>query len=101
MTAVLVDVDGALPRTWWADLWRTLTRLELVPRVVRVDRTRRGWHVLLWLPGRVDAGLVVALQLLLGSDRDRECFNWYRVARFRGAPAFWRRRANVLYAEKL
>lgn len=101
MTPVLVDLDGPLPRGWWPALWRTLHRLELTPRAVRVDRTRRGWHVLVWLRGRVDPGLVVALQLLLGSDQDRECFNWYRVARAKRAPAFWNRRANVLYEVKL
>jgi hypothetical protein len=101
VTPILVDLDGPLPRDWWQGTWRTLQRLGLVPAAVRVDRTRRGWHVLVWLRGRVAPGLVVALQLLLGSDRDRECFNWYRVARFRAAPAFWRRRANVLYEAKL
>lgn len=75
--------------------------LELTPVVVRVDRTRRGWHVLVWIRGRMNPGLVVALQLLLGSDPHREAFNWYRVARFPRAPAFWRRRANVLYERKL
>lgn len=101
MTPILVDLDGPLPRRWWTETWRTLARLALKPRVVRVDRTRRGWHVLLWVPGRLDVGLVVALQLLLGSDRDRELFNWYRGARVGQAPAFWRRRLNVLYERKL
>lgn len=101
MTAVLVDIDGRLPRTWWGDTWRTLNRLELVPVAVRCDRTRRGWHILIWIRGSLDLGLVVALQLLLGSDRDRESFNWYRAMRLRRAPKFWRGRANVLYEVKL
>lgn len=100
-TPILVDLDGPLPRGWWCATWRTLQRLELTPVAVRLDRTRRGWHVLLWLPGRLHIGLVVALQLLLGSDRNRECFNWYRAARWARTPRFWRGRLNVLYAEKL
>lgn len=43
----------------------------------------------------------VAMQLLLGSDPKREAFNLLRAHNLGDAPAFWRDRWNVLYAEKL
>lgn len=44
---------------------------------------------------------VVCLQLLLGSDPKREAFNLLRAHNLGDAPAFWRDRWNVLYAEKI
>lgn len=44
---------------------------------------------------------VVALQMLLGSDMNREAFNFQRAHVIGDAPAFWQDRWNVLYSEKL
>lgn len=44
---------------------------------------------------------VVALQVLLGSDPQREAFNLQRAHVLGDAPEFWRDRWNVLYSEKL
>lgn len=79
----------------------TLRRLGLHVRGMRWDRTRRGWHVLVWVRERLDLAAVVAVQVLGGSDREREIFNLYRAVRIHRAPALWRRRANVLYERKL
>lgn len=102
MTALLVDLDRRrVSAAWGVALWDTLRRVGLTVQGVRWDRTRRGWHVLVWVRERLDLGTQVAVQLLLGSDRARETFNAFRAVRIRHAPPLWRRRANVLYAEKL
>jgi len=97
VTTLKLDFDGPVP----ADL---LDRMMFVLRVhrLRVDcwslrRTRHGWHVCIDTPRRVAFARVVLLQALLGSDWKRETFNSRRAIAWRHVPAFWRRRANVLY----
>lgn len=79
-------------------------RLGLVARLhrvrvlcVRIDRTRHGWHVVVWLSRRFALMRVVALQAVLGSDWKRELFNSVRVVRLAGVGDAWRDRANVLF----
>lgn len=70
---------------------------------MRRHRTARGWHVEVYGTLKLDAGQMVALQAVLGSDFRREAFNLYRVTRLPDAPKFWRRLGNwnVLHAQKL
>lgn len=60
----------------------------------------RGIHVVILLGEMLPAPVIVSLQILCGSDWRRETFNLVRVKSLRNAPAFWRNRWNVLYAEK-
>lgn len=99
MTHLLLDFDGALPRDLYARVSGSCTRLwGWTVEGMRIDRTRRGWHVVVALRERVAPALVVAAQAILGSDPNREAFNLMRVRRLRTQAAFWRERFNVLYS---
>lgn len=64
-------------------------------------RTKKGWHIEIHLGTSLQPGETVAAQVLCGSDRKRETLNLMRVLGLKNAPAFWRKRWNILYAEKL
>lgn len=70
---------------------------RLRPQWVRIDKTRRGWHVVVQVRRRLSAQRVVMVQALLGSDWKRELFNSARVFRTRHVPPMWRDRWNVLF----
>ena len=64
-------------------------------------RTRRGWHVIARLRGRrIPPFALVAMQILLGSDRRREKLN-LRRAMFIGRDTYRAARWQVLFARKL
>jgi hypothetical protein len=57
-----------------------------------------GWHIILELkPRPTSAYEVVALQLLLGSDKNREAVQMHRAKAFRHVPRWMRDMWNVLY----
>lgn len=60
-------------------IWSEAARLGLRPRWVAYDRTARGWHVTIEWNKNLSPGETVALQLLFGSDIERERFNLARV----------------------
>lgn len=98
MTELKCDFDSAaLPREWWERLRVVMRAQRLTVDLVRVDRTTRGWHVLIVVRQRIAFARVVLIQSLLGSDWKRELFNSRRAIVWRHVPAFWRCRANVLY----
>ena len=70
-----------------------------------IHKTARGVHVILtaeWDDKTpMEPTEIVCLQILLGSDFKRECFNLLRAHNLGDAPAFWQDRWNVLYSEKL
>ena len=68
---------------------------------IRYDRTKRGWHVVICLAGKLSPVEVVALQAVMGSDRNREAFNLARARLIESgaAPRSWR--YNVLFERKL
>lgn len=74
-------------------------------QVKAIHDTARGVHVILtaeWDDKKPMEPLeIVCLQVLLGSDFKRECFNLLRAHNLGDAPAFWQDRWNVLYSEKL
>jgi hypothetical protein len=81
-------------------LWSLAHEIGLRPEWTRLDRTRRGWHLLVrWNRSLVPAEHV-AVQLLLGSDPHRETFNLMRVVsmRIHRRPS---RRWNVLFERKV
>ncbi len=88
--AQLIDRIMQCCRLWGWDVW-----------MVRYDRTRHGWHVLVFLTHDVPPPLVVAAQAIWGSDWRREMFNLRRVQHLRRVPAYWRCRWNVLYEEHI
>ena len=98
MTTLKLDYDRVIPRDF-------AKRLALVQRVhrlrfvlVRIDKTQHGYHVVIVVRQRLAFWRVVLLQALMGSDWKRELFNSRRANAWRTLPAFWRERANVLYA---
>ena len=101
MTILKLDRDDGRAWPLWR-LWWVLRLMELRAAWIRYDRTRRGWHVLIAIPAPpLLASEVVALQAVMGSDRDREAFNLNRARLvMRGlAPRRWR--TNVLFERKL
>lgn len=97
MTLLKIDYDRAIPR----DFDKRLALMQRVQRLrfvlVRIDKTRRGYHVVIVVRQRLAFWRVVLLQAVMGSDWKRELFNSRRVNAWRALPAFWRERANVLY----
>lgn len=78
-----------------------LRTLGLVPCEVRYSRTRKGWHVRIAHNGTLTPSETICVQFALGSDRKRELLNTMRALRLKGAPKFWKERANILYDYKL
>lgn len=60
-----------------------------------------GLHAEAVISGDWPPVTVIAMQTILGSDPKRETFNLVRALTLDSAPAFWRKRWNVLYASKL
>lgn len=73
------------------------------PLWIESRRTKRGWHLRIMFHDRFEPAELVAFQAACGSDPRREALNLMRVLCIRkhGAPAFWRKRWNLLYSEKL
>jgi hypothetical protein len=92
----LCDYDHADPPTL-SILWALAGRLKLRPLWVEYDRTERGWHVIVEWHRTLTPGETVALQLLMGSDPDRECYNLARLI----AGAGKTKRFNLLFERKL
>lgn len=99
---LMLDFDfRRVPRV--RPFWAVLRVVGLVPRWIRTDRTRRGWHVLIGLNQNLQPAEIVALQAILGSDDRREALNIMRVIaiRKRDPGPFWRNRWNLLFSRKL
>lgn len=67
-------------------------------------RTRRGWHLILYLRDQLLPAECIALQCCLGSDARREALNLMRVLAIRRTPItrrYWVNRWNLLYRSKL
>lgn len=78
----------------------------LIPREgICMERTRRGWHVLIKLRERLLPSELVALQSCLGSDGRREALNLMRALAIRkecdGVTPYWKKRWNILFSGKL
>jgi hypothetical protein len=78
-------------------VWRIARLCQIRPRVIRIDRTRHGWHMVIEWDRNFTPWQIVALQCVLGSDRRREAYNLARV--FSGKSR--NRRWNLLFSEKL
>lgn len=66
----------------------------------RIDRTRRGHHVIVRWRQKFEPAALVAMQAILGSDRNREALNLMRAlsgATGKAERVSW----NILYSRKL
>ena len=98
MTLLYLDFDDSLPERL-EDRIAHLCRLCRWPLVaVRLDRTRRGWHVVVGVRRILHPAAIVAAQAILGSDPMRETFNLVRVQKLNAVSAYWRARWNVLFS---
>lgn len=75
---------------------RVAQMLRVKPIWMREDKTRRGWHMLILWNRTFTPIEIVALQCVLGSDRQREAYNLARV--FSGVKS---ERWNLLFERKL
>jgi hypothetical protein len=69
-------------------------------RGILLERTRRGWHVIIKLREKLKPAETVALQACMGSDGRREALNLMRARCHRVTP-YWGRRWNILFSGKL
>lgn len=114
MRKLCLDFDGALDREELEkriDAVADMCQVDL--RLHSVHPTARGFHCFVYAQslrfdgsgttpvGELTPMEVVALQLLLGSDSNREAFNFQRARVLGDVPAFWLNRWNVSYQEKL
>jgi hypothetical protein len=68
----------------------------------RIDKTRRGYHVIIHYPFRFLPAEQVALQAILGSDRRRESLNLMRALSLARYPSRIRAKEwNILFRAKL
>lgn len=83
--------------------WAVCRIVGLRIKRIRLDRTARGWHTVLYIQESLTPSETVALQAILGSDDRREALNLMRVIaiRQRDPGGFWRDRWNLLFSEKL
>jgi hypothetical protein len=74
-----IDLDDKEEKTKKRFLWAIglLSKYHKFEQV-EVFETNRGFHIYLCLKERVDPILAMLLQQLLGSDRDREVYNYIR-----------------------
>jgi hypothetical protein len=77
--------------------WSFARVTKMKPRVVRYDRTARGWHVLIAWDRLLSPAETVAIQTALGSDYRRETYNLARVLAGGGDDPRW----NLLFDFKI
>lgn len=100
MTVLKLDRDDGRAWPLWR-LWWVLRLMGWRAAWVQYERSRRGWHLRVAVPGRLAPVEVVAAQAVMGSDRNREAFNLARARLIEGGQAPKRWRYNVLFERKL
>ena len=70
---------------------------------IRFDRTKKGWHIVVFLDMALTPAETIALEVVCGSDRRRANLDLMRVLAMRkhGASKFWQARSHILYSGKL
>lgn len=98
----LIDYDEGLLalREFWRRFPRVCRVIGNRPLWFRYDRTRRGWHVVIYWRYEMSPWMLLALQAILGSDWRRESMNFARLASGR-TDRFSMERWNILYEEKM
>jgi len=89
-----IDLDDKEEKTKKRFLWAIglLSKYHKFEQVA-VFETNRGFHIYLYLGERVEPILAMLLQQLLGSDRDRELYNYIRYKK-------GHRRWQILFSKK-
>lgn len=103
VTILKLDRDDGRAFPLWR-LWWVLRLMGWRAEWIEYVRSRRGWHCLIAVPGRVSPVEVVAVQAVMGSDRNREAFNLARARKVQGTrrvPGLSKWRWNVLFERKL
>lgn len=98
-----IDHDHAVPPRL-PQFWPVCRIVGVRPLWIEYQRTKRGWHVRIYLDRPLRAAELVAFQSLCGSDGRREALNLMRVLAIREnriRSKFWRARWNILFAGKL
>jgi hypothetical protein len=97
-----IDLDRPrLPARLFQQLVGTLRWLRIRPDLCVLERTARGWHLKVRLTRRLPPTTVIALQAILGSDRNRETFNLRRARALRRVPVEQRDRYSIFFRRKL
>lgn len=74
----MCDYDGPeLPELW--RVWKLARQLGAAPVMVEDRKTAHGWHRVIVWNREFSRMETIAIQLLLGSDREREAFNLRRA----------------------
>ena len=96
-----LDIDAGMKRPRLYDIMRRLHRAggyRIRYMMEKRSRSGKGWHIVLKVsPIPKSAAEVVALQVILGSDPDREACNLWRAKMLPKVSPWWRKRWNVLY----
>jgi hypothetical protein len=92
----MCDYDNVKGPSLWL-VWRVARMLDIEPGFVRIDRTRRGWHLIIEWTRRFSPLQIVAIQCVLGSDSKRELFNLARVFSGKARNPRW----NILFERKV
>lgn len=95
------DYDYRIPRRYVLMVRAVANICGLKVRWMRIDKTRRGWHVIIHWNIALAPAEQVALQFALGSDRRREALNLMRVLSLARHPSPNKRDWNILFSRKL
>lgn len=71
-----IDIDRA--KFSYQKIIDQLRTINVSPKWIRLDRTNRGWHVIIPHAANVSPLEEIAVQAILGSDRKREAMNLRR-----------------------
>jgi hypothetical protein len=96
----MCDYDGKMPADFMERLETAGHILHIKPKLLRIDRTARGYHAIIIWDAELKPAEIVAIQAILGSDYKRELLNLARVRAVAEGPLadeFW----NILYSHKL
>jgi len=89
------DYDTLTTELEW--LFSTAHRLNICASTIGLERTKRGWHMTVIWNRRFKPSEIVMIQLLLGSDIQRERLNAQRIMSGKASNRRW----NLLFKEKL
>jgi hypothetical protein len=102
----MMDLDDVAPIDEWPvqtqgpppmwRVWRIARQLGIKPLWVEDRRTKNGWHRTIEWDRAFAPMETIVLQLLMGSDRNREAFNFQRA--LTGTRS---KRWNLLFSYKL
>lgn len=102
---VFIDIDRN--NIQWINLMSRIRTFRglLNPEYFMLQRTNKGWHIVIVFNKRLSPPETIALQSIFGSDLRREALNmarWLGVRdKYNKLPKFWKQRWNLLFKEKI